>query len=62
MNPAAILMVEALGLQKVYESCIDFDPRGGPIFGVIMKSCVTSQFLMRIPVRGARSQKPWCTA
>ena len=32
MNPAAILMVEALSLQKVYESCSDFDPPGWPDF------------------------------
>ena len=32
MNPAAILMLEALSLQKVYESCIDFDPPGWPDF------------------------------
>ena len=25
-------MVEALSLQKVYESCIDFDPHGWPDF------------------------------
>ena len=62
MNPARILMVEALSLQKVYESCSDFDPLGGPNFGVTMKSCVTCQFLMRIPVRGAQSQKLGCNA
>ena len=32
MNPAVILMVEALSLQKVYESCIDFDSPGWPDF------------------------------
>ena len=37
-------------------------PRDDPIFGAIMKSCVTSQFLMRIPQRGAQSQKLGCNA
>ena len=32
MNPAAILMLEALSLQKVYESCIAFDHPGWPDF------------------------------
>ena len=36
----AILMVEARNLQNV----AILTPRGGPIFGVIMKSCVTFQF------------------
>ena len=31
-NTAAILMLEALSLQKVYESCIDFDPPEWPDF------------------------------
>ena len=37
-------------------------PRCDQIFGVIMKLCVTSQILMRIPVRGAQSQKLGCNA
>ena len=32
MNPAAVLMLEALSLQKVYESWIDVDPPGRPEF------------------------------
>ena len=57
MNPVAILMVEALSLQTVYESCIDFDSPGWPDFWCDHEIvCYLSDF-NEIPVRGAQSQK-----
>ena len=55
-------MVEALSLQKVYESCIDFDPPGWPDFWCDHEIvCYLSAF-NEIPQREAQSQNLRCNA
>ena len=52
-NTAAILMLEAVNLQKWWESCTRFDHREGSIFLMRLWNRVLPLVLMRIPKREA---------